>query len=144
MVSGFTTRVINIHTGLPESPPEPPSFTFSNADAIRRSSFATRLNNMLQMATLTEGEDTSVFEDDSINVIQQRSSALAKELTPFAKEVAHDVEADSIDRSIQILPGVREMIDSIPRGSLCRRYLQCERRPTPTAQRPASASHPHP
>ena len=77
---------------------------------------------MLQMATLTEGEDTSVLEDGSINVIQQRLSALAKELTPFAKEVAHDVEAaweieaDGVDRSIQILPGVREMIDSIPEG----------------------------
>ena len=49
-------------------------------------------------------------------------ATLAKELTPFAKEVARDVkaaweiEADSVDRSIQILPGVREMIDSIPEG----------------------------
>ena len=37
-------------------------------------------------------------------------ATLAKELTPFAKEVAHDVEAaweieaDGVDRSIQILP----------------------------------------
>ena len=55
-------------------------------------------------------------------MIQQRSSAPSKELTPFAKEVAHDVEAaweieaDGVDRSIQILLGVREMIDLIPEG----------------------------
>ena len=76
---------------------------------------------MLQMAALTEGEDTSVFEDDSINVIQQRSSVLAKELMPFAKEVARrrgcvKIEADGVDRSIQILSGVREMINWIPEG----------------------------
>lgn len=36
--------------------------------------------------------------------------------TPFVKEVAHDVEADGVDRSIQILPGVRKMVDSISEG----------------------------
>lgn len=102
--SGYSSRTGSLST------PNRPSF---GRDAARRPSFATRLNNLLAMSTLTEGEDTSVFEDEQRQALAKES---AQKNTIHDVEAAWEIEADGVDRSIHILPGVREMIDCLPDG----------------------------
>ncbi|PAV16749.1 HAD [Pyrrhoderma noxium] len=95
-----------------------PSFSFGHvasfSDTARRPSFATRLNNMLAMSTLHEGTDVAVFEDDATAMTMSNSKD-NKELV-YDIEAAWEIESDGVDRSIRILPGVKNMIESIPAG----------------------------
>lgn len=95
-----------------------PSFSFGHvasfSDTARRPSFATRLNNMLAMSTLHEGTDVAVFEDD-VTAMTMTNSKDNKELVHDI-EAAWEIESDGVDRSIRILPGVKNMIESIPAG----------------------------
>ncbi|THG98747.1 hypothetical protein EW145_g7371, partial [Phellinidium pouzarii] len=78
---------------------------------VRRPSFATRLNNMLAMSTLPEG---NVAEDDITAeeaMYEDKKDKLENDI-----EAAWEIEAEGVDRSIRILPGVKNMIESIPAG----------------------------
>ena len=88
-----------------------PSFSSSarssfGADA-RRPSFGTRLSSMLQMSALPEGRETDVFEEERSREKEQLENDI---------EAAWEIEADGVDRSVKILPGVHDMIASIPKG----------------------------
>jgi beta-phosphoglucomutase-like phosphatase (HAD superfamily) len=96
--SGFSSRADSF------SAPNRPSFSFSSGP--RRPSFGARLNNMLKMSSLPEGSDDAVFEDEK----DKKDNALVD------IEAAWEIESDSVDRSIHILPGVKKMMDSIPKG----------------------------
>ncbi|KAI5118111.1 hypothetical protein M0805_003465 [Coniferiporia weirii] len=88
------------------STPNRSSFGSNDGSGARRPSFATRLNNMLAMSTLHEhGDDEAVVLDDK-----------EKDRLEDDVEAAWELEADGVDRSIRILPGVKEMIESIPEG----------------------------
>ena len=69
------------------------SFASTNSDPTVRPSFATRLSEILEEVA---GEQKETIEEDI--------------------EAAWEIEADGVDRSVRILPGVRNMIDSIPDG----------------------------
>jgi beta-phosphoglucomutase-like phosphatase (HAD superfamily) len=87
------------------------------ADAVRRPSFTSRLLNMLSIAARLrvqeEHQDTFIREgEDMIHTISEEDVDKAK---TDALE-AWQLEAASVDRSVQILPGVKKMIASIPDG----------------------------
>lgn len=66
----------------------------ANVETMARPSFASRLSHILE----------EVIEQDEKETIEQDI------------EAAWELEADGVDRSVRILPGVRNMIDSIPDG----------------------------
>ena len=66
------------------------------------------------MSTLHEGTDVAVFEDD-VTAMTMTNSKDNKELVHDI-EAAWEIESDGVDRSIRILPGVKNMIESIPVG----------------------------
>lgn len=69
---------------------------------------------MLTMSALPESE-SAVFEDQVMGKIHE--SALGDELELKKHELtAWQIEATAVDRSVQILPGVKTMIESIPDG----------------------------
>ncbi|KAH8112711.1 HAD-like protein [Phellopilus nigrolimitatus] len=91
------------------STPSLPSSSSSNdsTTGARRPSFATRLSDMLASAL---PEDSPVFDesfDDKHGDEKQADADI---------EAAWETEADSVDRSIRILPGVKDMIECIPDG----------------------------
>lgn len=103
-VSGSSSRADSFV--LP--PSSRPAIGSFGAEAARRPSFASRLQNMLAMSTLHENRDDSALcdlpeVDEKKDVVQDI-------------EAAWEIECDGVDRSVHILPGVREMIDSLPEG----------------------------
>lgn len=92
------------------------SFAASNS---RRPSFATRLSNMLSMSSVPEADaygptfEDPVMEEAHDEIVGQES---AKEKLIRHQLEAWQLEAAGVDRSVQILPGVKRMMDSIPKG----------------------------
>jgi len=88
--------------------------SYSQLSSIRRPSFLSRLSGMLTMS-VPEGEPL-VFEDPVME--EQHNEFLAREEAKLQKHQleAWQIEACAVDRSVQILPGVKKMIDSIPDG----------------------------
>ncbi|KAH8112726.1 HAD-like protein [Phellopilus nigrolimitatus] len=91
------------------STPSLPSSSSSNdsTTGARRPSFATRLSDMLASAL---PEDSPVFDESSDDKHGDEKQVDAD------IEAAWETEADSVDRSIRILPGVKDMIECIPDG----------------------------
>lgn len=79
----------------------------------RRPSFATRLSCMLSIASLHSS--SLEVADCGLAALDSLPGVDSKEIAREVKN-AWNVEADGIDRSIRILPGVRKMIDSLPEG----------------------------
>ncbi|KAH8106680.1 HAD-like protein [Phellopilus nigrolimitatus] len=86
----------------PSSPTDPTT-------GARRPSFATRLSDMLASA-LPEDSVLSVFDESTEDKLVDEKRADAD------IEAAWETEADAVDRSIHILPGVKDMIECIPDG----------------------------
>lgn len=82
---------------------------------IRRPSFLTRLTGILTMSSVPE-QDVSVFDDPVME--EQHQELIAQEEQKLRKDQleAWQLEAAAVDRSVQILPGVKRMISSIPEG----------------------------
>ncbi|KAG8214348.1 HAD-like domain-containing protein [Butyriboletus roseoflavus] len=95
----------------------PPSRTSSFAALdSRRPSFASRLNGRLAMSAVPEA---SIYDERLVDnpILEQDEDMLT--FQPEAKKhcmEAWQIEATSVDRAVRILPGVRKMIDSIPKG----------------------------
>ncbi|KAH8104649.1 HAD-like protein [Cristinia sonorae] len=89
--------------------------SLSQLATIRRPSFLTRLTGLLTMASLPERE-VAVFEDPIME--ERHQELMAQEETKLRKDQlkAWQIEATAVDRSVQILPGVKKMISSIPDG----------------------------
>ena len=81
---------------------------------VRRPSFLSRVSGMLTMSAVHE-DGQYEFEDPVMEETHQEM--LAQELK-LQKDQLHawQVEAAAVDRSVRILPGVKEMIASIPEG----------------------------
>lgn len=84
----------------------------------RRPSFASRLNGMLAMSAVPE---VSIYDARrSDNVILEEDEAIFTFESDSKKQKhyleAWQIEATSVDRAVRILPGVRRMIGSIPKG----------------------------
>ncbi|KAH8112548.1 HAD-like protein [Phellopilus nigrolimitatus] len=95
----------------------PSLFSSSSNDSsagVRRPSFATRLSDMLASA-LPEELDAPVF-DESPDSNYGANDAQKENAAETDIEAAWETETDAVDRSIRILPGVRDMIDRIPDG----------------------------
>ncbi|KAH8106681.1 HAD-like protein [Phellopilus nigrolimitatus] len=78
--------------------------TTDSTTGARRPSFATRLSDMLASA-ISEDSVLPVFDESTD---EKRADADI--------EAAWETEADAVDRSIRILPGVKNMIGCIPDG----------------------------
>ncbi|KAH8106689.1 HAD-like protein [Phellopilus nigrolimitatus] len=95
------------------TPSLPSSFSSNDSTAgVRRPSFATRLSDMLASAL---PEVSPVF-DESPESNYTTSNAQKEKAAAADVEAAREAEADAIDRSIRILPGVKDMIACIPEG----------------------------
>lgn len=111
-------QTLNSGSGTPElstgcSAASSRASSFSVADS-RRPSFPTRLSNMLSM---TAGYE-SAFDDDHMDeahtqIIGQES--VKEEIIRHQLE-AWQEEAAAVDRAVRILPGVKNMLESIPAG----------------------------
>lgn len=103
----------------------------SFSSGVRRPSFGTRLGNMLAMSSVEPRRyDNPITEDADEEDAQGGKGGLtgAKtggEVDPAYRvhhpETRHErkawqIEAAAVDRSVKILPGVKRMIDSIPKG----------------------------
>ncbi|EIW74598.1 HAD-like protein [Coniophora puteana RWD-64-598 SS2] len=84
----------------------------------RRPSFGTRLNNMLSMSAMPQREERVTIADDSIEEEEEQDLRSEEELLKEKQRTlkAWQVEACAVDRAVQILPGVKKMMDSIPKG----------------------------
>ncbi|KAH8106673.1 HAD-like protein [Phellopilus nigrolimitatus] len=93
------------------STPSIPSSSSSNnsTTGARRPSFATRLSDMLASA-LPEDSILPVFGESTDDKHADEKQADAD------IEAAWETEAGTVDRSIRILPGVKDMIECIPDG----------------------------
>ncbi|KAH8112702.1 HAD-like protein [Phellopilus nigrolimitatus] len=89
-----------------------PSSPIDPSAGARRPSFATRLSDMLASAL---PEDSSVF-DESLDSNHIANDAQKDKAAEADIEAAWETEADAVDRSIRILPGVKDMIECIPDG----------------------------
>jgi HAD superfamily hydrolase (TIGR01509 family) len=90
------------------------SNSFVGIQETRRPSFGTRLSRMLRMSAVPE-VDSAVFEDPIMEQVHE--SILGDDLQVKKHELAAwQVEASAVDRSVQILPGVKRMIESVPNG----------------------------
>lgn len=103
-------------TGSSDSSPIILSRPLPSVDAVnhqRRPSFATRLSSMLTIASLQSS--SMEVTDCGLGALDALPGADSKVI---AKEVknAWKIEADGVDRSIKILPGVRKLINSLPDG----------------------------
>jgi hypothetical protein len=81
----------------------------STTGGLRRPSFLSRLSTMLNMTTMTR--EAAVFEEPE-------NEDEPFDIDPAVKDslAAWQIEATAVDRSVQILPGVKSMIDSLPAG----------------------------
>jgi beta-phosphoglucomutase-like phosphatase (HAD superfamily) len=80
-------------------------------------------NSPISESALTDDsdEDDVIIIDGSESIETSRFLDSAKDITTKEKarrdaQIAWSIEADGIDRSIRILPGVRDMLASIPEG----------------------------
>lgn len=82
---------------------------------IRRPSFLTRLSGLLTMSSVPE-QHVAVFEDPVMEEQHQEFVSQEESKLRTHQLEAWQIEAAAIDRSVQILPGVKKMISSIPDG----------------------------
>lgn len=91
----------------------------SNLAAFRRPSFLHRVSTLLSITSLPHNRDTAQIE----NAISEEVDEAQIEAPPAppTKEEKHQlaawqIEAAAVDRSVRILPGVKNMMSSIPEG----------------------------
>ncbi|KAF8912669.1 HAD-like protein [Mucidula mucida] len=94
-----------------------PSSRNSSSAPSHRPSFLSRVDHAFRMSVVPEYAPT--FDDDDMDTVHDE--IIASELNSESKVVedvmeAWEIEAASIDRSVQILPGVKKMLDSLPQG----------------------------
>ena len=111
--SGATTPALSAGSSAPSS--RASSFAASNS---RRPSFGQRLSNILSMTAVPESNDNATFEDP---VMEEQHEEIINQETAKDKLQRHELaawqlEAAEVDRAVQILPGVKRMMDSIPKG----------------------------
>ncbi|TCD70164.1 hypothetical protein EIP91_004634 [Steccherinum ochraceum] len=113
------TPVLTPASSAPSSRPTSRTSSFagslSQLATIRRPSFFTRLTGLLTMESLPERE-VAVFDDPIME--ERHQELMAQEEFKLRKDqlAAWQIEATAVDRSVQILPGVKKMISSIPDG----------------------------
>ncbi|KAH8103220.1 HAD-like protein [Phellopilus nigrolimitatus] len=101
----FSPTSVFSRSGSPSTPASPTDPSIG----ARRPSFATRLSDML----------TSAIPEDSVLPVFDESTEdrhVDEKQADTDIEAAWETEADSVDRSIRILPGVKNMIECIPEG----------------------------
>jgi len=110
--SGSATPELTPGSSAPSS--RAPSFI-----ASRRPSFANRLNNMLSMSAVPENNVQSAEFEDSVmkenhgEIVDDEAAKEKKTENLFA---GWQLEAAAVDRSVRILPGVKRMMNSVPKG----------------------------
>lgn len=110
--SGATTPALSAGSSAPSS--RASSFAASNS---RRPSFGQRLSNILSMTAVPESDNATfedpVMEEQHEEIVNQEST---KDKLQRHELAAWQLEATEVDRAVQILPGVKRMMDSIPKG----------------------------
>ncbi|KIK69832.1 hypothetical protein GYMLUDRAFT_236304 [Collybiopsis luxurians FD-317 M1] len=111
--SGIPTPSLTPGSSAPSS--RASSFAF---DSSRRPSFASRLSSALMMSAVPEADvvDQLAFEDPIMEEDQLEIRGQHNDQSKKHQLQAWQIEAAAVDRSVQILPGVKKMIDSIPAG----------------------------
>jgi len=111
--SGATTPALSAGSSAPSS--RASSFA---ASISRRPSFGQRLSNILSMTAVPESNDNATFEDP---VMEEQHEEIINQESAKGKLQRHELaawqlEAAEVDRAVQILPGVKRVMDSIPKG----------------------------
>ncbi|KAH8112541.1 HAD-like protein [Phellopilus nigrolimitatus] len=101
-------------SGSLSTPSLPSSSSNDSTSGARRPSFATRLSGMLASA-LPEASNAPVFDEPPESNYTAHDTQKEKPVEADI-EAAWETEADVVDRSIRILPGVKDMIECIPDG----------------------------
>jgi len=126
MSSFASESALDSESGTPaltpgSSAPSSRASSFAFSDSSRRPSFASRLSSALRMSAVPEADVMdqyhAEFEDPSMEevhmeVIDEQFNDKSK----IHQLEAWQIEAAAVDRSVQILPGVKKMIESIPAG----------------------------
>ncbi|KAJ6478462.1 HAD-like domain-containing protein [Mycena vulgaris] len=116
--SGFATPALSASSSAPSS-------RTSSMVQARRPSFATRLFSMLSLSAVSELPDVGItdaynaeFEDPLMEEDHDEimGGETEKEKLQRHQFEAWQVEAQSVDRSVRILPGVKRIMSSIPAG----------------------------
>lgn len=99
------------------------SFASLSSASSRRPSFASRLSSALMMSTVPEADVMDQYHAEFENPYMEETHVDMIDDQPSDKSKIHQLEAwqleaSAVDRSVQILPGVKRMIDSIPAGLL--------------------------
>ncbi|KAF5377922.1 hypothetical protein D9615_006761 [Tricholomella constricta] len=92
-----------------------PSSRSNSVSLGRRPSFTTRLINMLTMTSVPEQRVHVRDVDDDVDGAFEASPVIDDKTQRHMME-AWQLEAANIDRSVQILPGVKKLMDSLPAG----------------------------
>ncbi|KAJ6478457.1 hypothetical protein DFH09DRAFT_1341883 [Mycena vulgaris] len=116
--SGFATPALSAGSSAPSS-------RTSSMVQARRPSFATRLFSMLSLSAVSESPDVGIpdaynaeFEDPLMEEDHDEimGGETEKEKLQRHQFEAWQVEAQSVDRALRILPGVKCIMSSIPAG----------------------------
>ncbi|KAI0755116.1 HAD-like protein [Daedaleopsis nitida] len=86
------------------------------APSFRRPSFLHRVSSLLAMAPAIPEADAATFEDPIMEEQEGVSTDWRMTLEKQHQLLAWQVEAAAVDRSVRILPGVKRLMDSIPKG----------------------------
>ena len=116
--SGFITPSLSNGSSTP-SPQPSDSDVFFDVSLDSQPSFGTRLSDMLTH-TIVSTPSIEIVNDPVVEEAQQdlcpKAAYASKQQLAQDVVAAWEEEAASVDRSVRILPSVREMIASIPEG----------------------------
>ncbi|TFK78100.1 hypothetical protein K466DRAFT_456150, partial [Polyporus arcularius HHB13444] len=121
--SGAATPALTPSSSTPTSraSSRAPSFAGSLAQltAFRRPSFLHRVSSLLTMTNQVIPESDAATFEDTITEEQEEGAVNPNwrdELVKKHQLQAWQVEAAAVDRSVRILPGVKKLMSSIPKG----------------------------
>ena len=119
--SGAVTPALTPSNSLPSSRSSSRTSSFvgniTQLATFRRPSFLSRVSSLLAMPSIIPEGDAATFDDpimeeDHETVVDDWRANLEKQ----HRLRAWQVEAAAVDRSVRILPGVKRLMDSIPKG----------------------------
>ncbi|KAI1793294.1 HAD-like protein [Ganoderma leucocontextum] len=119
--SGSATPSLTPSNSLPSSRSSSRASSFvgnlAQIASFRRPSFLHRVSSLLTMPSIIPEGDAATFEDPIME--EQHEAVVGDWRVNLEKQhqlKAWQVEAAAVDRSVRILPGVKRLMDSIPRG----------------------------
>ena len=120
--SGAATPALTPSNSMPNSRASSRTSSFVGsitqlAPSFRRPSFLHRVSSLLAMQPAIPESESATFEDPIMEEVHQDfTSEWRTNLEKQHQLQAWQIEAAAVDRSVRILPGVKRVMDSIPKG----------------------------